>query len=61
MMEPHGRAWEYENSPNQFDGHGVDGGNAAFADGHGSWIPKKKWKDTVVRSQDYPSTYKLAP
>jgi prepilin-type N-terminal cleavage/methylation domain-containing protein/prepilin-type processing-associated H-X9-DG protein len=61
MMEPHGRDWTYENSPNQFDGHGKDGGNAAFADGHASWIPVKKWRDTVVKSQDYPSTYPLAP
>jgi prepilin-type N-terminal cleavage/methylation domain-containing protein/prepilin-type processing-associated H-X9-DG protein len=61
MMEPHGRDWMYENSPNQFDGHGKDGGNAAFADGHASWIPVKKWRDTVVKSQDYPSSYPLAP
>jgi prepilin-type N-terminal cleavage/methylation domain-containing protein/prepilin-type processing-associated H-X9-DG protein len=61
MMEPHGRAWPYENCPNADDGHGKDGGNAAFADGHASWIGVKRWKDTVVRSQDYPSTYPLAP
>ncbi len=61
MMEPHGRAWPYENSPNPSDGHGKDGGNATFADGHGSWVSVKKWKDTVVKSQDYPSSYPLAP
>jgi len=61
VMEPHGRAWTYENSPNPFDGHGVEGGNTTFADGHASWIPTKKWKDAVVKSQDYPSTYPLAP
>jgi prepilin-type processing-associated H-X9-DG protein len=61
VMERHLPVWPYENSPNPFDGHGVEGGNAAFADGHGSWIPAKKWKDTVVKSQDYPSTYGLAP
>jgi prepilin-type N-terminal cleavage/methylation domain-containing protein/prepilin-type processing-associated H-X9-DG protein len=61
MMEPHGRDWMYENSPNQFDGHGKDGGNAAFADGHASWVPVKKWRDTIVKSQDYPSSYPLAP
>jgi prepilin-type N-terminal cleavage/methylation domain-containing protein/prepilin-type processing-associated H-X9-DG protein len=61
MMEPHPRVWDYENSPNPIDGHGKDGGNVAFADGHASWIPVKKWKDTVVKSQDYPSTYPLAP
>jgi prepilin-type N-terminal cleavage/methylation domain-containing protein/prepilin-type processing-associated H-X9-DG protein len=61
MMEPHGRAWPYENSPNSFDGHGVEGGNATFADGHAAWIPAKRWKDTVVKSQDFPSSYPLAP
>ena len=61
MMEPHGRDWIYENSPNQFDGHGKDGGNAAFADGHATWVPVKKWRDTIVKSQDYPPTYPLAP
>ncbi len=61
MMEPHGRAWVYENSPNPFDGHGVDGGNAVFGDGHASWITGKRWKETVVKSQDYPSNYPLAP
>jgi prepilin-type N-terminal cleavage/methylation domain-containing protein/prepilin-type processing-associated H-X9-DG protein len=61
MMEPHGRPWPYENSPNQFDGHGREGGNATFADGHASWIPVRKWKETIVRSQDYPQSYPLAP
>ncbi len=61
MMEPHGLEWHYENSPNKWDGHGPEGGNAAFADGHASWIGVKKWKDTIVKSQDYPSSYPLAP
>jgi prepilin-type N-terminal cleavage/methylation domain-containing protein len=61
MMEPHGFQWLYENSPNDLDGHGRDGGNATFADGHASWVPAKRWKDTIVKSQDYPSSYPLAP
>ena len=62
MMEPHNaEGWKWENSPNPWDGHGKDGGNAAFCDGHASWIGAKKWKDTAVRSQDYPSSYPLAP
>jgi len=61
MMEPHGRAWPYENSPNPDDGHGSAGGNAAFGDGHASWVSAKKWKDTIVKSQDYPPNYPLAP
>jgi hypothetical protein len=61
-MEPHGtQGWTYENSPNPYDGHGKDGGNANFADGHAMWIPTKRWKETIVKSQDYPSTYPLAP
>jgi prepilin-type N-terminal cleavage/methylation domain-containing protein len=61
MMEPHGTQWPYENCPNPSDGHGKDGGNALFGDGHANWVPVKKWKDTIVKSQDYPSTYPLAP
>ena len=61
MMQVHGFQWPYENSPNVYDGHGKDGGNAAFADGHANWVGAKKWKETVVKSQDYPSSYPLAP
>jgi prepilin-type N-terminal cleavage/methylation domain-containing protein len=61
MLEPHGLDWRWENSPNKFDGHGVEGFNAAFGDGHASWIPTKRWKDTVVKSQDFPKSYPLAP
>jgi prepilin-type N-terminal cleavage/methylation domain-containing protein/prepilin-type processing-associated H-X9-DG protein len=61
MMEPHGRAWTYENSPNPYDGHGKDGGNVVFADGHASWVSVKKWREAIIKSQDYPSGYPLAP
>jgi len=61
MMEPHGREWPYENSPNKWDGHGEEGGTAVFGDGHAAWISKTRWKETVVKSQDYPANYPLAP
>jgi prepilin-type N-terminal cleavage/methylation domain-containing protein/prepilin-type processing-associated H-X9-DG protein len=62
MMEPHGaQGWPYENSPNRYDGHGVDGGNVAFADGHGSWVSRKRWRESIFKSQDYASTYPIAP
>jgi prepilin-type N-terminal cleavage/methylation domain-containing protein len=60
-MEPHGRPWPYENSPNTWDGHGRDGGNAVFGDGHANWVPRNRWKDTIVKSQDLPSNYNLDP
>jgi prepilin-type N-terminal cleavage/methylation domain-containing protein len=62
LMEPHGaQGWPYENSPNRFDGHGKDGGNAIFADGHAQWTASKRWRETIFKSQDYPSTYPIAP
>ena len=62
MMEPHAsQGWPSENSPNRYDGHGQDGGNAVFADGHATWTSAKGWRETIVKSQDYPSAYPLAP
>jgi|ERR1035437_2449999 prepilin-type N-terminal cleavage/methylation domain-containing protein/prepilin-type processing-associated H-X9-DG protein len=61
MMEPHGFDWRYENSPNAYDGHGPEGGNAVFGDGHASWVPRRRWKDTIVKSQYYSSDYPLDP
>jgi len=42
----------YENSPNPKDGHGLAGANVIFTDGHGGFVPKKKWTDVYLTSQD---------
>ena len=59
-MEPH-PGWTYENSPNKFDGHGKEGGNAIYGDGHATFTPAAKWREMIFRSQDYPTTYPIAP
>ena len=53
VMEPHSaQGWPWENWPNPYDGHGVDGGNVAFADGHSEWIGKKRWNLRYETSED---------
>ena len=58
QMEPHAsKGWPYENFPNQFDGHGAEGGNVIFADGHASWIGVKRWKNAIRCSEDYSQNF----
>jgi len=52
-MEPHAaQGWSWENWPNPYDGHGKDGGNVAFADGHSEWIGKIRWNLRYEMSED---------
>jgi prepilin-type processing-associated H-X9-DG protein len=52
-MEPHAaQGWPWENWPNPYDGHGKDGGNVAFADGHAEWIGKRTWNYRYELSED---------
>jgi prepilin-type processing-associated H-X9-DG protein len=40
------------NYPNPDEGHGADGGNMLFADGHAEWIDVKNWAYRWAVSQD---------
>jgi len=61
-MEAHPAAgWPYENYPNPYNGHGKDGGNVVFCDGHAQWIGVKKWADAIANSDDYPLSWKFPP
>jgi len=50
--EPHPPKYPHENYPNPLDGHGVDGGNVAFADGHAEWIAQKRYSYRYELSED---------
>jgi prepilin-type N-terminal cleavage/methylation domain-containing protein/prepilin-type processing-associated H-X9-DG protein len=53
VMEPHAaQGWAWENWPNPYDGHGKDGGNVVFADGHSEWIGRAKWNLRYEMSED---------
>ena len=60
-MEAHASPWNYENYPNPYNGHGKDGGNVVFCDGHAQWIGAKKWADAIANSDDYPLSWKFPP
>lgn len=50
-LEPHSNI-NYENAPNPRDGHGLDGANAVFTDGHAEFISGRKWYDRYSESED---------
>jgi prepilin-type N-terminal cleavage/methylation domain-containing protein/prepilin-type processing-associated H-X9-DG protein len=58
QMEPHtAQGWPWENWPNPYNNHGVEGGNVVFCDGHASWIGVRKWRDAISSSEDYSTAY----
>ena len=58
QLEPHNaQGWVYENWPNKWDAHQGDGANAAFCDGHAKWTPVKRWRETLLTSEDYSQNF----
>jgi prepilin-type N-terminal cleavage/methylation domain-containing protein len=53
-LEPHSGV-NYENAPNKYDGHGLAGATAIFADGHALFVSGRKWYDTYRTSEDDPN------
>jgi prepilin-type processing-associated H-X9-DG protein len=45
-------AGAYEDYPNAYTGHGAEGGNMMFCDGHAEWINTKDWAYRWAVSQD---------
>jgi prepilin-type N-terminal cleavage/methylation domain-containing protein/prepilin-type processing-associated H-X9-DG protein len=62
-MEPnHPAPWNKENWPNPYDGHGAEGGNVVFTDGHAEWITKNQWNRRYLMSEDEdPTSRPLTP
>lgn len=61
QMDKHTTVWTYENCPNPYNNHGIDGGNTVFCDGHAAWVPTSKWKDMITRGDDYPMSWVFPP
>jgi prepilin-type N-terminal cleavage/methylation domain-containing protein/prepilin-type processing-associated H-X9-DG protein len=41
-----------ENWPNRRDGHGPEGANVVFADGHAEWLRRHEWNRRYLMSED---------
>jgi len=51
-MEPEGAPYNHQNFPNPLWGHGMDGANVVFCDGHAEWITRKMWNQRYNYSED---------
>ena len=49
-LEPH--APYHENAPDPQDGHGLEGANTVFTDGHAEFISGRRWYDRYSQSED---------
>jgi len=50
-LEVHGGI-NNENAPNPMDGHGLNGANVGFTDGHAAFVTYSRWTDVYLTSQD---------
>jgi prepilin-type N-terminal cleavage/methylation domain-containing protein len=44
--------YNHQNFPNPYWGHGVDGDNVVFCDGHAEWINRRDWNRRYTYSED---------
>ncbi len=51
-MEPRNPDFPWQNFPNPYWGHGKDGGNVVFCDGHAEFVTRKKWNYRYTLSED---------
>ena len=59
QMEPHADPWNFENSPNPYNNHGLGGGHVVFCDGHAQWLRNRAWTNAIANSDDYPLSWKF--
>ena len=44
--------YNHQNFPNPFWGHGIEGANVVFCDGHAEWINRSSWNRRYTYSED---------